>query len=286
MSSPGAAPRAAVSTSPARAEASRKNGAKSRGPKTAEGRAHSARNALKHGLRAEKYVVLPDEDAAEFAAVEAALIDELAPAGVLQRILAGRIARASWRLMRVERLEVELFEQCHFPGGGPGLALIRDGNGTRSFETLLRYRGAALAEFMRSLRTLKALQAEARACAAVGAVAPAPARAPVRLAALRPTFPAPSPEPRTAREADPNEPESCTSPRRPGERANPGGAPRVSDPSPARPLPRPLPTPGAPVLCGQPIEPEARHLVGSAPPPIANAARPEQSWRTPGAPRA
>ncbi len=44
--------------------------------------------------------------------------------------------------------------------GGLGLALIRDGNGARSFETLLRYRGAAMAEFWRALRTLKALQAE------------------------------------------------------------------------------------------------------------------------------
>jgi hypothetical protein len=39
-------------------------------------------------------------------------------------------------------------------------SIVRDGNGTRSFETLLRYRGAAMAEFWRALRTLKALQAE------------------------------------------------------------------------------------------------------------------------------
>ena len=38
--------------------------------------------------------------------------------------------------------------------------MIRDGNGSRSFETLLRYRGAAMAEFWRALKTLKALQAE------------------------------------------------------------------------------------------------------------------------------
>jgi hypothetical protein len=37
--------------------------------------------------------------------------------------------------------------------------MIRDGNGSRSFETLLRYRGAAMAEFWRALKTLKALQA-------------------------------------------------------------------------------------------------------------------------------
>ena len=71
MSRIGAASHAAVPVSSARAEASRKNGARSRGPKTAEGKARSARNALKHGLRAEKYVVLPEEDADEFAGLEA-----------------------------------------------------------------------------------------------------------------------------------------------------------------------------------------------------------------------
>jgi hypothetical protein len=160
MSNAGAASRAAVPVSSARAEASRKNGAKSRGPRTAEGKARSAQNALKHGMRAHKYVVLPDEDAAEFAALEAALTDELAPEGALQRILVGRIAHAAWRLDRAERIEVQLFEERRIPGGNLGLSVIRDGNGTRSFETLLRYRGAAMAELMRSLRTLKALQAE------------------------------------------------------------------------------------------------------------------------------
>ncbi|MGH6900185.1 MAG: hypothetical protein ACREJ5_27155, partial [Geminicoccaceae bacterium] len=126
----GAAPRAAVPAISARAEASRRNGARSRGPKTTEGKARSAQNALKHGLRAQKYVVLPDEDGAAFAALEAALIAELAPQGVLQMILAQRIARAAWRLERAERLEVELFEEHHIPTGTRGLALIRDGNGT------------------------------------------------------------------------------------------------------------------------------------------------------------
>ena len=160
MTSPGAAPCAAVSVSSARAEASRKNGAKSPGPRTAEGRARSSQNALKHGMRAEKHVVLPDEDAAEFAALEAALVAELAPVGALQTVLARRVAAAAWRLARADRIEADLFKERWLADGGPGLALIRDGNGTRSFETLLRYRGAAMAEFMRALRTLKALQAE------------------------------------------------------------------------------------------------------------------------------
>jgi hypothetical protein len=162
MSKIGAAPRAAASLSPARAEASRRNGARSRGPITAEGKARSAQNALKHGLRAQKCIVLPGERASAFAAFEAALLEELAPQGALQLVLAQRVVAASWRLARSERLEAELFARM-MEGGSMGLALIRDGNGARSFDTLLRYRGGTLAELWRALRTLKALQAERHA---------------------------------------------------------------------------------------------------------------------------
>jgi hypothetical protein len=166
--------------SPARAEASRRNGAKSKGPRTAEGKARSAQNALKHGLRAETFVVVGDEDPQQFAALEAALSRELAPEGALQTLLVGRIVRAAWRLERAERIEAELFAR-HMDGpygdGNLGLALIRDGNGPQAFKTLLRYRGAAQAEFSRMLRTLKALQAEAAQEASQEA-APAPRAAP------------------------------------------------------------------------------------------------------------
>jgi hypothetical protein len=196
MSSEGAAPRAAVSISNARAEASRQNGAKSRGPKTKEGKARSAQNALKHGMRAEKHTVLPDEDAAEFAELEAALVEELAPVGALQTVLARRVAIAAWRLARADRIEAELFDERRSANGGLGLALIRDGNGTRSFETLLRYRGAAMAEFWRALRTLKALQAEQTAQLALEDGPALPAHS------LRPAT-----QPPLAHHAQPNEPE-------------------------------------------------------------------------------
>jgi hypothetical protein len=178
MSRPKAVSRAAASNvaaslaallSPARAEASRNNGAKSKGPKTAEGKARSSRNALRHGLCAEKHVVVEGESPEAFAAFEAALLDDLAPEGALQALLAGRIARAAWRLERAERIEAELFARemdGPFGGGDLGHALIRDCNGARAFDTLLRYRGAAQAEFSRALRLLKALQAEAAEVAA------------------------------------------------------------------------------------------------------------------------
>jgi hypothetical protein len=173
----------------ARALASRKNGAKSCGPRTAAGKARSARNALKHGMRAAKYVILPDEDAAEFAALAAALVAELAPVGALQAVLARRVAIAAWRLARADRIEADLFAERSW-GANPnaGLALIRDGNGTRSFETLLRYRGAAMAEFWRALRTLKALQAEQAQPVehAAGAALAAPDRRPAARATVAP----------------------------------------------------------------------------------------------------
>jgi hypothetical protein len=186
----------------ARALASRQNGAKSRGPKTVQGKARSARNALKHGMRAAKYVVLPDE----FAGLEAAIIEELAPVGALQTALARRVAVAAWRLARADHIEVELFAERRWANGGLGNALIRDGNGTRSLETLLRYRGAAMAEFWRALKTLKALQAEqakpVERAPRAGLALAAPAGRPAARASVAPHATPNEPEHRASRRLD------------------------------------------------------------------------------------
>ena len=125
MSSAGAARSAVVPVGNARAAASRRNGAKSRGPRTPEGKARAAQNALKHGMRAQKYVVLPQEDAAAFAALETAIVAELAPEGVLQTLLARRVAVAAWRLERADRMEAEVLEFRSYEDANAGLALIR-----------------------------------------------------------------------------------------------------------------------------------------------------------------
>ena len=179
MSNDGAARRAAV---PGRAKCPRRGQPqerrKSRGPKTPEGKARAAQNALKHGMRAQKYVLLPQEDAAAFAALETAILAELAPEGVLQILLARRVAVAAWRLERADRMEAEVLEFRSYEDANAGLALIRDGNATRSFDTLMRYRSAAMAEFWRALKTLKALQAEHAAGAQVLEMPPRQPRAP------------------------------------------------------------------------------------------------------------
>lgn len=84
---------------------------------------------------------------------------------VLQALLARRVVVAAWRGLRCDRIESQLLGQGAEGRGvvDLGRALIRDGHGPRAFETLLRYRGSALAEFWRSLAGLKALQSEAQA---------------------------------------------------------------------------------------------------------------------------
>jgi hypothetical protein len=206
------APRPAAGTAPSRP-----------GPRPPEGNARAAQNALKHGLHAQKHVVLPDEKAAEFEAFAAAILADLAPEGALQTLLARRVAVAAWRLERADRLEAEVLEVRSYEGANAGIALIRDGNGTRSFETLLRYRGAAMAEFWRALRTLKALQAEQ-------AAAELPAAAPVLLARER----APAARVSADRRREPNEPER-PQPRRPS--APPAVAHGPQPNEPERPQP-------------------------------------------------
>jgi hypothetical protein len=224
MSSNGAiSARAAASrANGARAAASRANGSKSKGPRTAEGKARSSRNALKHGLCAHKHLLLHDEHRAEFAALETALVEDLSPQGALQAVLAARIASAAWRMARADRMEAEILDERGSRSYGtpvcPGLALIRDGNGPRAFVTLLRYRGALVAELLRSLRALKDLQAEAAKAPARDAkptpqaeAEPAPVlifqsrRTRERAAAAAPASRAEQPAPR---QENPNQPES------------------------------------------------------------------------------
>ena len=220
-----------------KALASRINGAKSRGPRTAAGKARSARNALKHGLCARK-LLLADENAAAFAAFEKALLADLAPEGALQTLLARQIVAAAWRLARADRLEAEVVSFRISVDGSPGLAVIRDGNGARALPTLLRYRGGALAELTRLLRTLRALQAEARSGAAAAAETSAPA--PMRPAVFRPASAAAQADRPVARATQPNEPKHCGDP---GKRGRPAARPQ-SGVTPAGVWSVPLPMPG------------------------------------------
>ncbi len=97
-------------TTEAQINANRANAQKSTGPRTPEGKAVVAQNALKHGFWSQE-VVIKGEDAEEFALFRAGLLEELAPAGLMELILAQRIVSLSWRLQRAERLQITAFEK-------------------------------------------------------------------------------------------------------------------------------------------------------------------------------
>ena len=93
---------------PAQIEASRRNGARSRGPVTPEGKARSSRNALKHGLAALHHLVVAGEDPAELEGLTDRLIGELGADSELEARLVRRMAVAFWKAERAERMEVAL----------------------------------------------------------------------------------------------------------------------------------------------------------------------------------
>jgi len=93
-----------AATSESRIQANRANSRKSTGPKTAEGKARSRRNALTHGM-AGTGVVLADEDRGQLAARSDRWAEELGAGGDLEHYLVDRAALASVRLDRCARAE-------------------------------------------------------------------------------------------------------------------------------------------------------------------------------------
>ena len=82
----------------------RRNAARSTGPKSAEGKSSSSRNALRHGILGSG-LLLGDEDPAEYDALFQSLVQDLRPQGALELIHLERIATAIWRQRRLIRAE-------------------------------------------------------------------------------------------------------------------------------------------------------------------------------------
>jgi hypothetical protein len=89
--------------------ANRSNAQKSTGPRTPEGKAIVAQNAVKHGLLAQRAVV-KGEDPQDFTLYRERMLVDLDPVGSVEAILAERIVNLAWRLRRAERLEGAAFD--------------------------------------------------------------------------------------------------------------------------------------------------------------------------------
>jgi hypothetical protein len=91
-------------------QSARANGAKSHGPKTAEGKQIASLNAVKHGLTAD-VVVLHNESEDEYQADLHDYLDHFHPQGKPEIDLVHQLAAAHWRLTRYAGVESGLLER-------------------------------------------------------------------------------------------------------------------------------------------------------------------------------
>ena len=102
-----------------KAQIARKNGAKSKGPVTPEGKDHSKRNAIKHGDRATALrllipphsACLANEDRQAFYKLFDALTAKFRPADDTEIQLVREIADYQWKLARNQRIEAAMFNR-------------------------------------------------------------------------------------------------------------------------------------------------------------------------------
>jgi hypothetical protein len=153
-----------------KSETARSNGAKSRGPTSAEGRAKSSRNALKHGLSADSDTVLLDcEDPAQFNELLRKLRDIHKPATSAEKDLVEEMASARWRLRRMSTIEAGLLnaevavQQSKSSGGAPPSAHLASAfralaDESRSLALASRYEARLHRQYDRAYKTLRELQ--------------------------------------------------------------------------------------------------------------------------------
>ena len=93
-----------------KSDTARANGAKSKGPKTAETREISSRNSLKHGITSRHNMLLACEDPALFQKMVEDYSAVYQPANVVERDLVEEIIGAKWRIRRLKTIEVALID--------------------------------------------------------------------------------------------------------------------------------------------------------------------------------
>jgi hypothetical protein len=150
---------------PKQTQASRTNGAKSKGPVTPKGKRNSSRNSIRHGLLAET-VVLEDEHNGRFLALLNDLLDEHQPATPTQTLLVETLAAAVWRQKRIWGMQKVAFDEDvasvdsapESPALRAVLALRASPECVRSHELMLRYEVALDRQISRSLLRLQQLQ--------------------------------------------------------------------------------------------------------------------------------
>lgn len=135
--------------SPAKTAANIANAIRSTGPRTEEGKARSARNALKHGLTSKDLIVRDDEKEI-FEQFQQDLRDQLTPQGPVEMFTFNQLVRAGWNMQRAQRLETDLFVN--------GLDPLLDEPAAKTLDRIHRHAAQAERSYYRHLKELRTLQ--------------------------------------------------------------------------------------------------------------------------------
>ena len=155
-------------------EASKTNGAKSKGPATPEGKAKSSKNRMRHNLTTGHIVLLSNEDPKVFIQHSFGYLDRFAPADHVERDLVDQMIAASWRLARISAIECSLTEiemdlqtETHAKvfeyldaHARQTVSLFANPDKEATCRMLQRYQAAASRAYARAFRMLKELQGD------------------------------------------------------------------------------------------------------------------------------
>ena len=89
-------------------EANRENGKKAKGKKTIWGKIKSSKNALKHGLLAEQFLIV-GENKVEYEEFKQGLIGYYNPLDQLQEEIVFQLISLQWRIRRTTRVEAGIY---------------------------------------------------------------------------------------------------------------------------------------------------------------------------------
>lgn len=147
---------------------SRANGARSRGPATADGKQRSSANSLRHGLLA-KCVVLENESVPGFKALLQDFLVRFDPADGVELGMIEEMVAALWRQRRAWAIETRTMDaaMASVPAGDDELARITGAfaalAGQPQLELIHRYETRLHRMFQRALKNLMVLRSAAEA---------------------------------------------------------------------------------------------------------------------------
>jgi hypothetical protein len=155
-------------------QASRNNGAKSKGPVTPEGKAASSQNAGRHNLCTGPLVILTNEDPREFHRLMDDYMVRFQPIDGVELDLVHKIIAATWREKRVTAMETSLFElemvrqqpdvddeyESITAAARQTLALFGTDDTKTAAALLFRYGSTARRAFVSAFRLLRELQGD------------------------------------------------------------------------------------------------------------------------------